>query len=288
MVQARADAPVVVLRHPARSVRIAEALRSRGRAVFALPLTDTELPEDPGAVTVELAALGRGHYAWLVVTSGNGVQALELLARARGTTLADVVRTGAARVAAVGSATAGLLADAGLLVDLVPGQASSSGLLDAFGPGPGSVLLPQGDLAPDDLRAGLTALGWSVRRVTAYRTVPYPADPARHLPGVAEEGAPPPLLSAGDVLGFAARPVHPAVVFTAPSTVLQFHERLGGGPLAFLPVAIGRTTAAALRSHGWEPAATAAEPTPQGIAAAVEEAFTRGVPVAASRNGDQP
>jgi uroporphyrinogen-III synthase len=287
VVQARADGPVVVLRHPARAVRIAEALRSAGRTAFALPLTDTELPEDPDAVTAELVALGRGRYAWLVVTSGNGVQALELLARAGGTTLVDVVRAGAARVAAVGAATAGLLADAGLPVDLVPVHASSSGLLDALGPGPGAVLLPQGDLAPDDLRAGLAALGWSVRRVTAYRTVPYPADPARYMPGVEEKGAPPPLLSVADVVGLAARTVHPAVVFTAPSTVLQFHEKLGAGPLAFLPVAIGRTTAAALRSHGWEPAATAAEPTPQGIAAAVEEAFTRGVPVAASRNGDQ-
>ncbi len=289
MAQDRAERPVIVLRHPARAVRIAEELRAAGATAYALPLTDTELPADAGAVTAGLAELGRGTYAWLVVTSGNGVRALELLARAGGTTLADAVRAGGARVAAVGAGTARLLSDARVSVDLVPADASSSGLLAAFGRGAAAVLLPQGDLAPDDLRAGLVSLGWSVRRVEAYRTVPYPARPERRVPGVEEEGTPPPLLSVPDVVGLAAGPVHPAVVFTAPSTVLQFRERLGAGPLAFLPVAIGRTTAAALRSQGWEPAATAAEPTPTGITAAVVDAFSRAATTQpAPLNGDRP
>ncbi len=281
--------PVIVLRHPARAVRITEALRAAGMTAYALPLTDTELPADAGAVTAALEALGQGAFAWLTVTSGNTVRALELLAGTAGGTLAGLVRAGGARVAAVGAGTARLLADAGIAVDLVPGDASSSGLLDAFGSGTGAVLLPQADLAPEDLRRGLAELGWSVCRVEAYRTVPYPAHPARRVPGVEEEGTPPPLLSVPDVVRLAAGPVHPAVVFTAPSTVLQFRERLGGGPLAFLPVAMGRTTAAALRSQGWEPAATAGEPTPPGITAAVVEAFSRGATThPAPQNGDRP
>ncbi|MDQ0735583.1 uroporphyrinogen-III synthase [Arthrobacter agilis] len=289
MAEQRAEKPVIVLRHPARAVRIAEALGAAGLTAYALPLTDTELPVDTAGVAEALARLGRGGYAWLVVTSGNTVQSLEMLVRTDGTTLAALVRAGHARVAAVGAATARLLTATGTGVDLVPGRASSAGLLDAFGPGPGEVLLPQADLAPDDLRIGLTGLGWSVHRVEAYRTVPYPAHPARRVPGVEEEGTPPPLLSVPDVVGTGARPVHPAVVFTAPSAVLQFRERLGGGPLAFLPVAIGPTTAAALRSQGWEPAATAAEPTPPAIVAAVEDAFSRGrTTYFAPLNGDRP
>lgn len=287
----RTAGPVLVLRQPERAVRIAEALRAVGLEVFALPLTDTELPADPAAVAAELAVLGRGGYRWLVVTSGNTVQALGRIAQHAGTPLAQRIRTGGAHVAAVGAATARLLSDAGIAVDLVPHEASSAGLLREFRPGAGDVLLPQADLAPDDLRIGLAGLGWAVRRIEAYRTVAYPADPVRRLPGIVEHGARPALMPPGLPALLAADGVQPAVVFTAPSTVRQFRERLGGGPLAFFPVAIGRTTAAALREQGWEPGATAADPTPRGIARAVEAAFSRGEATTcapAPSNGDQP
>ncbi|MHA7241115.1 uroporphyrinogen-III synthase [Arthrobacter sp. TMS1-12-1] len=285
--------PVVVLRHPARTVLIAGALRSGGMTAYALPLTDTELPADVGAVTQALEALGRGGYAWLVVTSANTVQALGMLA---GTdALAALVRRGGARVAAVGSATARSLAAAGVVVDLVPGEASSAGLLREFPHDDGAVLLPQADLAPDDLRAGLAASGRTVRRIEAYRTVPYPAEPARRVPGVEEDGPRPPELSLRDLRGLAAGGVQPAVVFTAPSAVRQFRDRLEAGPLSFRAVAIGRTTADALRSAGWDPAATAADPTPQGIARAAADAFAQdhspsspSLSQTAPPNGDQP
>ncbi|WP_247826640.1 uroporphyrinogen-III synthase [Arthrobacter antioxidans] len=281
--------PVVVLRHPARSVRIADALRAGGMAAYALPLTDTELPADTDAVARALAALGQGGYEWLVLTSANAVQVLGILAGAD--TLATLVRRGGARVAAVGTATARTLAAAGVVVDLVPGEASSAGLLAAFPSGRGAVLLPQADLAPDDLRAGLADSGRAVHRVEAYRTVPYPASTMRRVPGVEEDGPRPPVLSLRDLVGLASGGVQPAVVFTAPSAVRQFHDRLGDGPLSFRAVAIGRTTAGALRSGGWAPAATAADPTPQGIARAAADALAQDdAPIshAAPSNGDQP
>lgn len=293
MAEDRAARAVIVLRHPSRAVRIAEALRDAGLAVYALPLTDTELPADTGAVARELEALGRGAYRWIVVTSGNTVRALELLAAPHGRTLGDLVRSGRAGVAAVGSATARSLAGAGVVVDLLPEDSSSTGLLRAFPRGDGAVLLPQADLAPPDLRDGLVRSGWSVRRIEAYRTVPFPADAARRVPGIVEEGTQPALLPFADAVRLASGGVQPAVVFTAPSTVREFHEKLDG-PLDFLPVAIGRTTAAALRTQGWEPAATAADPTPHGIARAVGEAFSRASghaapdPAPAPPNGDQP
>lgn len=286
-----APRPVVVLRHPERSARIAEVLRARGLEPFALPLTDTELPGDVAAVAAELEALGRGGYRWLVVTSANAVQALGLVAQSLDTALPQLVHDGAVRVAAVGSTTARVLADAGITVTLVPPGASSAGLLQHFPPGTGAVLLPQGDLAPDDLRAGLVRLGWSVRRVEAYRTVAFPGDPLRRVPGVVEQGTPPPLMSFADLARLGAAGVQPAVVFAAPSAVRRFHEKVGDGPLGFLPVAIGRTTAAALREQGWEPGATAADPTPHGIVRAVQEALSGGGAVTCSpapRNGDQP
>lgn len=241
---------------------------------YALPLTDTELPTDARPVHAALTALGRGDYHWLVVTSGNAVQALGMLSRDH--SLADLIRSGGARVAAVGSSTARLLSDVGVEVHLIPEDASSAGLLRGFPRGQGAVLLPQADLAPDDLRAGLEDRGWSVLRIEAYRTVVYPAEPARRVPGVEEPGPRPPLISPPDLADLTATDVQPAIVFTAPSTVQQFHERLGAGPLAFLPVAIGPTTAAALRKQGWEPAATAEDPTPHGVARAAVAAFGHG------------
>ncbi|MBG6223768.1 uroporphyrinogen-III synthase [Arthrobacter sp. CAN_A2] len=282
---------MVVLRHPARAVRIADALRAGGMTAYALPLTDTELPADADAVTRALATLGQGGYEWLVVTSANAVQALGMLAAADGASLAALVGRGGARVAAVGTATARTLAAAGLVVDLVPGEASSAGLLTAFPSGRGAVLLPQADLAPDDLRAGLAAAGRAVHRIEAYRTVPYPASSARRVPGVEEDGPRPPVLSPSDVRSLASGGVHPAVVFTAPSAVRQFRDRLDVGPLSFRAIAIGRTTARALVSEGWAPAATAADPTPQGIARAAAAAFAQhDAPISqlVPSNGDQP
>ncbi|TKV29659.1 uroporphyrinogen-III synthase [Arthrobacter sp. NamB2] len=289
---ARDRQPVLVLRHPERAVRIAEALGALGLASFALPLTDSELPADVDAVGAELHLLGSGRYRWLTITSANTVTALGMVAASQGTSLARVVRAGGSLVAAVGSATARSLAEAGIAVDLVPQDASSAGLLAEFPRGRDAVLLPQADLAPDDLRAGLAALGWTVQRVEAYRTVPYPAEPERRVAGVVEQGTPPPLIALRELATMAADGVQPAIVFTAPSTVRQFHEKLGEGSLAFFPVAIGRATATALREQGWEPGATAADPTPLGIARAVDEALSRGSAVtrvpAPPLNGDQP
>ncbi len=266
--------PVVVLRQPARTVRIAAALQEHGLQAYALPLTDVELPSDVDAVVAGLSDLGQGAFDWLVLTSGNTVQALVHLAGLAGLRFEDLVRSGDVRLAAVGSSTARLLAEEGLEVQLVPDEASSAGLLARFPRGSGAVLLPQADLAPDTLRAGLAERGWAVRRLEAYRTVAYPADPLRALPGIEEEGPRPRLLDRAHFASLLRRGVQPAVVFTAPSTVRQFREMLGNGPPAFVPVAIGATTARALRTHGWEPGGTAADPTPQGVADAVVRAFS--------------
>ncbi|WP_049829051.1 uroporphyrinogen-III synthase [Arthrobacter sp. RIT-PI-e] len=266
---------VVVLRHPARTVRIAAELADAGLRTYAMPLTDVELPPDTAPVRAALADLGRGTHRWLVVTSGNTVQALGVLAASLGSPLADLVRGTGTRVAAVGPATARALADQGVPVHLVPeDDASSGGLLRQFPSGPGTLLLPQADLAPDDLRAGLTELGWSVRRVEAYRTVPHPAEPSRRLPGIEEPGTRPRLMSPQQFADLVRSGVRPAVVFTAPSAVAQFREMLVDVPPAFHPVSIGRTTSAALQQQGWGAGTTAPNPSPQGVARAVTAALT--------------
>lgn len=266
----------VVLRHPARSARIAAELGDRGIRTYAMPLTDVELTPDPGPVLAGLDDLGRGGCRWLVVTSGNTVQALDLLAASRGTSLAELVHGSGTRVAAVGTVTARLLGDRGVPVHLVPEEHSSAGLLRQFPDGIGALLLPQADLAPDDLRAGLAGRGWSVRRVEAYRTVPYPAELFRRLPGIEEPGTRPAPISPQQFTELVRSGVQPAVVFTAPSTVVQFREMLDHGPPDVRPVAIGRTTSAALQDRGWGLGVVAEDPSPRGIADAVLQALGAG------------
>ncbi|MGI9577538.1 MAG: uroporphyrinogen-III synthase, partial [Microthrixaceae bacterium] len=68
------------------------------------------------------------------------------------------------------------LAEAKLVADLVPSRHVAESLLEVFpepgaAPGGARVLLPRAEVARDVLPEGLTAMGWEVDIVDAYRTV---------------------------------------------------------------------------------------------------------------------
>ncbi|WP_417233486.1 uroporphyrinogen-III synthase [Arthrobacter sp.] len=108
------------------------------------------------------------------------------------------------------------------------------------------------------------------RTVDARQTLPGPWPPPARTPG--------PDLSPADLAaaGGAPRGVE-AVLFTSPSIVRRYLAL--AGPAPHLPaIAIGDSTAAALRNHGWEPAATATEASPAGLANAWEHALDRAGP----------
>ncbi len=90
--------------------------------------------------------------------------------------LRDARDLGSVLVAAVGPATADALRRAGVEADLVPAEHSARGLVEAFPDWADArsrrVLFPAADLAPATIPDGLARLGWDVRRVEAYRTVP--------------------------------------------------------------------------------------------------------------------
>lgn len=132
-------------------------LEAAGAEVVSVGLTRFEdLPTD------ELVAAAAQGTDWLVVTS------IRTAARVR----AAGLEVGAARIAAVGPATAAALAAGGIRVDLVADPGGGAALVAAFPDGPGSVLLPGAEQMSDEPTAGLTAKGWTVRRVPVYRTVP--------------------------------------------------------------------------------------------------------------------
>ena len=114
----------------------------------------------------ELAEALAEPWDWLVVTSAQSVPALLASPRC------------AAKVAAVGPATASALAAGGIPVDLVADPGGGAALVAAFPQGPGRILLPGAAEPSEQPAKGLAELGWTVRRVPVYRTVPaeVPAD----------------------------------------------------------------------------------------------------------------
>jgi uroporphyrinogen III methyltransferase/synthase len=241
-------------------------LRARGAEALEVPTIEVRPVASTAELDRSLRDLAAGRFAWLVLTSVNGVAAVRTRSEALGL---DPAALGldqpprAVKVAAVGPATEAALRDWGVTPDLVPDRATTAALGRAFpdrgsgaGSGSGTVLLARADLANPELGVALRAKGWRTAEVVAYHTVPVGSlDPAarRRLDG-------------GEV---------DWVAFTASSTVEGFLRGYGGPPPPGVRVAaIGPVTADAARSAGMRVAATAAEHTVPGLVAAIEHAVS--------------
>ena len=221
------------------------------------PTTEQVEPRDPRPADEAVARLDRYH--WLVLTSGQGVKALNMKLAARG-------RTGLPpelHVAVVGPATARACEGTGFPVELVAGEAHAAGLASSLQQRmrpDARVLLVRPEGAHGLLAAELRARGALVDEAPLYRTVP--SDGAAALAGRALAGS------------FAG------VAFTAPSSLDCWMEAAGqrGEALhealrALVRVAIGPTTAAHLDSRGLRAQAVADEPGEDAVGDAIEAAF---------------
>ena len=94
-------------------------------------------------------------YDWVLFTSANAVD--RFVAR-----LHDARSFGAAKVAAIGDATAAALARWRIVADVVASSSTAEGLLDALPTEPARALLPRAEVAREVLPEGLRARGWSV------------------------------------------------------------------------------------------------------------------------------
>ena len=207
-----------------------------------------ELLEDAGAIPVELPAIAiappedfapldkavsrLSSYGWVIFASVNAVDAVFERLDAQGK---DSRAFGTARVGAIGPATAAALGQRGIRPDFTPSRSVSSAALEELASYDWmgvSVLLPAADIGRDELADGLTGLGASVERVTAYRTVT-PPDAAQRARNAFAEGI--------DI-----------VTFTSSSTVrnllslLDGKEALSGSLIA----CIGPVTSATARELG--------------------------------------
>ena len=247
---------IVVTRPPDQSSVLSRRLQDLGARVVELPTIRIEAPADGGAgLDRAAAAVAGGGYEWIVFTSAHAVEAL--LAR-----IPDVRQLAGVMVAAgwgrppprpcpgtgsspTWSRTAGGQ-DAAGLVELLPAP-------DPDPDRPGRVLFPRAAEGRPTLVEGLTARGWEVDLVEAYRTVR-----AEILPGAAIE------VAEAD-----------AICFSSSSTVTGFLE--GCGPEAVPPVVvcIGPATAATARAAGLDVAAVAEESSIDGLVDAVVRTLER-------------
>lgn len=239
--QRLAGARVLVPRPRERAEQIRFLLEDEGAEVLSVPLLELEPPTDPRPLQAAAELLRR--FGWVAFASERAVTALVEAARTAGTL--DLLRT--RKLAAVGPGTAAALAAHGLEPTLVAGVSTGEGLAEALVPRlqPGElVLLPAAEEGRRTLEEGLAAAGAAVERVAAYRSRPVGSTP---------EGW-------GEVVAHPPR----CVLFGSPRTVEAFLALPGAEALVprVRAVAVGPTTAAALRARGWEPAAIASAPTP--------------------------
>jgi len=155
---------VVVTRPAAQAQPLVDRLREFGAEPVVVPLIEIVAPTDGGAALGD--ALSRlAEFDWIVVTSANGA----------GRVAAALAHSSTRpRIAAVGAATAAAL---GVPVDLVPAVQTAEALAAELGSGSGTLLLVQPEAGTNQgrrslLRRALTAAGWTVSAVDAYRTVP--------------------------------------------------------------------------------------------------------------------
>lgn len=239
---AEARPRVLVTRPPEGAAALRTVLAAHGAEVVEFPTIEVAPPEDPSALDAALARLGE--YAWLIVTSVNGVT--------YGLDRADRGRF-RGRVAAVGPATAEALRARRWPIDFMPAQ-SRAGALARNLPltAEQRVLLLRSDIGDPEVARILIQRGARVDDVCAYRTVPR-QDPA---PEVAEQ------IAAGRI---------DAVLLASPSAAQGLVNSCGADPNLYRRtsiVAIGPATSERVRALGLPLAAEASAPTPAAMAEA--------------------
>jgi uroporphyrinogen-III synthase len=160
---------IVVTRARRQAGSLAEHLEELGAEVIEMPVIEIAGPDSWAELDQSIRLLAEGFFRWVIFTSGNGVEkTFERIAHAS----LDARAFGRSKVAAVGSTTAALLAQRGIRADLVPPKFTAAAVAEAMGRGSGRILLPRVQDAPADVVEALSANGWSVREVPAYRNLP--------------------------------------------------------------------------------------------------------------------
>jgi uroporphyrinogen III methyltransferase/synthase len=248
---ALAGRTILVARAPDAARSWVEELSDRGARAAA---RETFTLESMLGQAAAQAAIDRiEEWRWILVTSQNGLRFLVRGLASRSISVAEL----AARFGVVGPQTARALERLGRQPDAIADPPNGAGLAVVL-EGRIAAEEPVLVVAPEDsrpeLRQDLAARGVDVHAVPFYRN-----RPAADVSSVAAE---------------CADGNFDAAVFGSPSAFLHLFSACGphaAEVLGRIPlVAIGGTTAQTIRDQGCGVAAVAAEPTPVGIADAVE------------------
>ncbi len=251
------QAPTVLITRPAHQAEaLAALLEARGFQPVRFPTIAIRPIRPNPALDEALAHLA--DYAWVVLTSVNGVRVVWEAAEAVGAV--EALRQ--ARVAAIGPKTAQALRERGVTPAFVPQEYIAEAILPGLGDLRGQqVLLLRARQARPALRDLIRQAGGSAHEVPVYDTLPAQPD----LAGVE-----------------ALRRGVDFLTFTSPSTARNFvalARQAGLEPLN-LPghpkvVCIGPITAQAASEAGFEVAAVAAPYTAEGLVEAIHRLHRR-------------
>jgi uroporphyrinogen III methyltransferase / synthase len=189
---------VLITRTRRQAGVLAHLLAAEGAIPIELPAIEIEPSADPAAVGAAIEDLRDGRYDWAVFTSANAVELWFEHLREHGL---DARAFTATKVAAIGPATAGALAEKGIAADLVPEEYVAEAVVDALAPRlsetplparpealEGSsgaptprILVPRAESARPELVEGLRSLGCEIDEVTLYRAAVPENAPAEAL-----------------------------------------------------------------------------------------------------------
>ena len=251
---------IVVTRALAQSETLVLALRTCGAEVLVFPLIKISPPRDHEALDDGLKSLRAGD--WILFTSQNAVGPVaEQSERVCAGLLAE---NAGIRIAAVGPATEGAAADAGLRVHYAAKSHDGVSLVRELGERLRGrrVLLPRSDRAGAELPAAVRSVGGEPVEAVAYRTESAAAGNEDALA----------MISAGEV---------DAVVCFSPSAVQELVKLLGpdgGAKLHGVTVftAIGEITAKAYREAGVREVVIAEDASVDGTVRVLNDHFANG------------
>jgi uroporphyrinogen III methyltransferase/synthase len=246
---------VVVTRTRKQASELSNQLRTLGAEIMELPTIRIEPPTDLRGFG-ELVQNAHA-YDWIVFTSPNGVDAFfNLFFKIYD----DAREIGAAKIAAIGPATAQRIKDYHLHVDLQPEDFVAEAIVREFAKQGGvenlRILVARAEKARDVLPRELSGLGAIVDEGFAYRTVPETRDVTGARRRLLEEGA-------------------DLITFTSSSTVENFLALGVAWPEGMKTASIGPITSRTMRDHGLKIDIEARRHDIEGLVQAIRNFFVK-------------
>ena len=249
-----ANRRILITRAKGQASALAGQLETLGATPILIPTIEIAPPSSYCAMDAALALIRS--FDWLIFTSANAVQSF--VDRARGLRLDPQAK----RIAAIGSATAKAVVEAGMKVDLVPPQAVAESLAEALKAhaAGATMLLVRAAAGRDILPEALIAAGATVTIAEAYRNV-IPTESVEELRTL-----------------FTTNPPD-AITFTSGSTAQNLVALLDAAALTIpegvVLASIGPITSHAMRDLGLEPTVESTESTISALVAALSSYWRR-------------